>query len=1154
MLRAIFLLAITAFAVTPRISPLGGAHLGLVPHQGSTLLGRISTGTPDTLEVYVLRVEFKKEEKDNSLTTGRGLFGSDEDTASANYSLDPQKNRASADYWLKHFEFADHYFQSVSNGKLVIQAKVFPQSGNSRSYQLDKYIIDYNRTSKRKEEKAAEFDEARSMDYMAFVWDAVKKAAANREDSPFADSLPTSPNRKRAYMIIHAGASRLVDGGSLGTSGADTPGDFFDAFVQRGYWSNLAKDTLRRADSAGMVLPGTALDTLREIMVMSETASQDGLNWGIHGLLVHQIARQIGMPATWDPVKGVSRMGYFDVMDYAGFNAGNGFLPVFPSAWLRAYMGWSSIREVRPGTNLRQALDLAATGSGQGDEIIKVPLSANEYLLLENRQRTLDASGKVTVTLDNGSVKEYQVDSLHRIFQDSLCDKDGANCRRNTSKATGIIVKASHYDLGLPASGVLVWHVNDWYLRQVLRVGLVNLWDSAVGDHQYGIGIVEADRILSIGKEFKNALGESVSDYGSGADMLPHLRTGNKTRKFDTVSTIDPTGYANTASTFGALSGIRITVGMPTGAKAERTLNAFMGDSVVNWRAKSFPLRVEWNGQWLTNSEWPRQLSDEMKPGHVIAIDRPNGANGNYRKLVIAGTKDGALHVYQPNGEPVGSSDTTVYRDHRFESTWSLLETVASIDSARPVPQYRLSPSYGALVGLAASGNMVYALHRRQLVSHALRAASSGNLAQTTAQLALSRNAILGPMLAQDEVWFGDTAYLHRASSINSGSGWQQGESLAWPSGFYPHQIAWCGEHPAVVGTKGVILLVDLNGGPWKRLDLKSGIAGERYQIACTDFNRDGKTDAFVLGDAGTGFLVSLEDESLLAAPRKYQRGGDGKNLRYSDQSPIALSDLNGDGLPDAVFYGHNFVYAIDSSGVPLQGFPARFGRGVAEYGFGESPLVVNADGKGNPEILAATTSGVLQAFDAKGAMLRDGWPRLVADFQALDSGETLRPVGLLLSDADTANGIELFSSHYDYLQGFGFRASTAASGKSWLMAGGGLERRNWLDASALGEFTSGETANRIDGFIVFPNPVRGGVAKVRFTLGAPASDVIMHWYDLGGKEVLTRHLGPAGVGRNQIDAIDCKQLGSDIYAVSLEVRFVKGKKKLAWDRIGVVK
>jgi hypothetical protein len=127
--------------------------------------------------------------------------------------------------------------QSVSNGSLTIESRIFPESGTS-AYKLDKYIIDYNRTAKKKDEKTAEFDDARSRDYMNFIWDAVT-AANKSDDSPFKIPQPTSSHRKRVYMIIHAGASRLVDGGSMGTNGADTQGDFMDVFVDQAYWTYL---------------------------------------------------------------------------------------------------------------------------------------------------------------------------------------------------------------------------------------------------------------------------------------------------------------------------------------------------------------------------------------------------------------------------------------------------------------------------------------------------------------------------------------------------------------------------------------------------------------------------------------------------------------------------------------------------------------------------------------------------------------------------------------------------------------------------------------------------------------------------------------------------------------------------------------------------
>ena len=131
----------------------------------------------DTLQVFALRIQFQEEKNDNSLTTGTGLFDTDNKDKDS-YSLDPPGRRGTATYWLKHFEFAKNYYSTVSGGNVVIDARIFPDpSAGSSAYTLDKQIIDYNRTGKKKGEKTAEFDEARSRDYLTFVYDAIAAAA-----------------------------------------------------------------------------------------------------------------------------------------------------------------------------------------------------------------------------------------------------------------------------------------------------------------------------------------------------------------------------------------------------------------------------------------------------------------------------------------------------------------------------------------------------------------------------------------------------------------------------------------------------------------------------------------------------------------------------------------------------------------------------------------------------------------------------------------------------------------------------------------------------------------------------------------------------------------------------------------------------------------
>ncbi len=162
------------------------------------------------------------------------------------------------------------------------------------------------------------------------------------------------------------------------------------------------------------------------------------------------------------------------------------------------------------------------------------------------------------------------------------------------NKETGVIESIEETDAALPASGIVAWHVNDWYIKEILPYGAINAWNGdTLRDHQFGMSLIEADGVLGLGKEFKSG-GESVFYFGSGSDLIPHKRK----KQPDTTFSINPSGYANTASTFGGYSGIKITAKVPKNGVPERTFNAFTGDSVINWRALKIPVEIERVGEF----------------------------------------------------------------------------------------------------------------------------------------------------------------------------------------------------------------------------------------------------------------------------------------------------------------------------------------------------------------------------------------------------------------------------------------------------------------------------------------------------------------------------------------------------------------------------
>ncbi|MDR1760471.1 MAG: hypothetical protein LBR60_08110 [Fibrobacter sp.] len=1105
----------------------------------------------DTLEVFAIRVQFKEEIPDNSLTTGSGLFDSDKDTTNANYSLDPSGRRASAAYWRKHFEFINHYYQTVSNGKLVVEARIFPEKDQS-AYSLDKYIIDYNRTAKKKDEKTAEFDAARSRDYMNFIWDALTKASESG-DSPFAIAPPQSSTRKRAYMIIHAGSSRLLDGGSLGTNNANTPGDFTDVYVSADAWEYLDENDAERGKSRnGFVLEN---DTIRTVMVTSETASQDGLNWGINGVMVNQIGRELGLPDTYDVVKGISRLGYFDVMDFAGYNAGNGFFPVLPSAWLRAYLGWSPVHEVRPSAGGKVEVDLRAAGSGSGNEIIKVPLNASEYLLIENRQRSWNADGSVTVSLgspqDDNTVTELTVpiDSLQTVFLDSICNPSTGKCTANRKKAKGIILALSSYDAGLPASGIAVWKVNDWYLKEALPFGVTNFWaGDTLRDHQFGIALAEADGILTIGKTFKNALGQETFDYGSGSDLIPHTRFGEKSPK-DTVFRISSKGYGNTASTQGGYTGIQVSASVPQKYRAEKTSNTFVGDSVVNFAALSMKIAVAWDQSQIENSEFPKEVGLPAVPRNAVFMDPPSGliaAAGE--KLIVFGSENGTLQLMTARGKSLFDSDTAVAE-----------QAVSSLkDTLKTVPLYRLGSPQGKLLGLASENGKIYSAHENTGLVITELFASLDQVSYQTKTLKLPKIR-LGVMMTASGIWAASDKFLYRASAEPA---WK--DSVPFPKNFVPQDMAYCGEKNGeqivFAGDSGKIALYQAAAGEiqilkpaFKKNGNTPSPAGQIFRLVCSDFDRDGTPDVFVLGSKGYGTMLRTSDASVLFEPKHYKRGGFVSGT--GETSPPVVSDLNADGYPDIIFLGDNLVYAVDRSGVSLSGFPAEITRGLPEYGFLSEPLALDISGDGKPEILVGTNGGLLMAFTNQGKQIRQGFPLSAGSFEY---GDTLYPMSLFAVNAiDSLSGTEVYAFHRNSVSGF--RLNGAASGSTvsqtaWAEPGGSALRKNWFDASLLGEPLAPKVSETIGEFFLFPNPIRGGKANVRFSLGDAVKSAVIEFFDITGLCVYTQSLGELKQGSHQVDGMDISTLGSDIYSVRLKVRFASGKQKHKFYRVGVIR
>jgi hypothetical protein len=434
----------------------------------------------DSLHIKLIRIDFKADQ--NPLTTGTGKFDSDSNL----YALDPSGSRNTIKYWQQHLEFTKNYLSAASKGNLKLGWEIWPQE-DGKAYTLSNEIIHYNRTQKREDEKQAAFDSTRVLKYLEFVQDAIWLV-----DSANADIFQTQSNT--FYLILHAGSSRLIDGGSLGTQNVDTPGDFFDALVDKSSFNALSKhkDSARHKDSLGINTRNTLLE---QVGVMAEHQSQDQLNWGSNGILLHILAQAIGLPLSYNIEQGSPMQGQFDLLDYAGAQTGKGFLPVLPAAWHRLYLGWDSLVVASPDSLGQNSYRLNPLSDSS--YVLKIPINNQEYLLLENRSRIPLNDSVLTLKTFGNIQQTFPIDSLALALSDSICK---LSCQKNTQQLKGVLESLSSYDMGLPGSGILVWHINEWAQDSVLGGSPINPWRTITTRHHYPVmSLVEADGLSSLG-------------------------------------------------------------------------------------------------------------------------------------------------------------------------------------------------------------------------------------------------------------------------------------------------------------------------------------------------------------------------------------------------------------------------------------------------------------------------------------------------------------------------------------------------------------------------------------------------------------------------------------------------------------------------------
>ncbi len=353
---------------------------------------------PGTRNYVTLRVEFQADSYPG--TTGNGHFMQTEWTGhDTDYVIDALPHDRA--YFQSHLLFINNYWNSVSNGRINLNLSnnmLLPLT--SQAYTVAHDMRYYSNPD--------------SLDYRLaqFIYETVKTSVDAAEFVSANDGM----------IIYHAGVGQdfNID---LDNSPFDIPSFYFDETYLSQY---LPADKfiwlIAEGCSKGIVLP--------------ESQNQLNLNIALNGTEILLSGMLLGLPTLYNTETGRSGAGIYGLMDQ-GSNNGSGLCPIMPSAFERYLLGAVEPRVL----NQSQSVNLLP------DLVYEIPISSNEYFLLEFRKNT-------GVWADSLLWVRNDITNYLNVLQ--AMDSMGVV---NYTLENGVLTSLSNYNLSLPTSGLLIWHV-----------------------------------------------------------------------------------------------------------------------------------------------------------------------------------------------------------------------------------------------------------------------------------------------------------------------------------------------------------------------------------------------------------------------------------------------------------------------------------------------------------------------------------------------------------------------------------------------------------------------------------------------------------------------------------------------------------------------
>ena len=416
-------------------------------------------GINGSVRIAAIRVSFMADETPGTTGNGSFLLNAVIDTC-GKYTIDPVPHDRS--YFESQLVAVNNYYRSVSYGKFGLDlnlSTVFPQTDDG-SYILPEkmdYYHPYNQTDLHDQRVTELFRDA-------------IETAYNNDEIDFSNY--------DHVVVFHAGIGQDFSLPFLDPTPEDIPSTFIDGDMLQEYVGGVLQFGTATINQ-GIILPETQnhLFYQESENIFLNTEEPCDYQYGLTGTFALMLGFAIGLPPLWDTNSGQSGIGIFGLMDQ-GSNNGRGLIPSPPDAWSRKFAGWELPLILTPSIMINLP-------SRSEDNLVQIPINETEYFLIENRTNWYQGN----MYIDSTRYLIYKNTERYPPFVEVLFDSVAIEKDEN-----GVVTAIPDYDLGLPASGLLIWHIDENKIFSGLDNYLVN------GDRaNRGVDLEEADGAQDIG-------------------------------------------------------------------------------------------------------------------------------------------------------------------------------------------------------------------------------------------------------------------------------------------------------------------------------------------------------------------------------------------------------------------------------------------------------------------------------------------------------------------------------------------------------------------------------------------------------------------------------------------------------------------------------